>query len=241
LATILHMAVDYAKKRGFKGQRFIEPKIMEPMAVQYDSDARAVLNFLREHNLLQYFMLNIEANHATLAKRPFTTELAFARIVGKLGSIDLNVGDPNAGWDTDHFSMYAHDLIGPMMEVLKNHGLVGGLNFDAKLRRESTDLNDLFYAFIGSMDATALALLIADRLRQDPKYQELTRGAYDSFKTPEGEAFQSGKLSLEDMERIAIDLKRDPRPESGQRERIEKYTQVVEDEVIANELFQGVD
>ncbi len=236
LGRFLKMARDYARSQGFKGKFFIEPKPREPMTHQYDYDAATTIGFIRQNGLQDDFMLNIEANHATLAGHTFEHELEIARINGMLGSVDLNTGDPLLGWDTDHFDINTQKLINPMLVVLENNGLAGGLNFDAKLRRESTDLKDLFHAFIGSMEAAALALLIADRLLHDPVYQQLTRGAYSSFDTSDGWRFRAHDFKLEGLSQIANDLGSDPKPESGHEEEIKRRVELIKNEVIAEEM-----
>ncbi|RMD78919.1 MAG: xylose isomerase, partial [Lentisphaerae bacterium] len=188
LARFLHMAVDYAKKIGFTGQFLIEPKPCEPTKHQYDSDAAAVLGFLREFDLIDHFKLNIEANHATLAGHTFHHELAVAAAAGKLGSIDANRGDTLLGWDTDQFPTNLYDTTFAMLVVLKNGGIhPGGLNFDAKVRRGSIRTEDLFHAHIGAMDAFARGLLIAQKIIDDGVLDSEINDRYASWKVGIGE------------------------------------------------------
>jgi len=184
MARFLHMAVDYKRKIGFQGQFLIEPKPAEPTKHQYDSDAAATLYFLKEYDLLNDFKLNIEANHATLAGHSFEHELAVASAAGKLGSVDANRGDLLLGWDTDQFPTDIYSTTLAMMIILNQNGLgKGGLNFDAKVRRSSTDPIDLFHAHIGGMDAFARGLLIAQRIIEDKVLSSFVEGRYSSFKS----------------------------------------------------------
>jgi xylose isomerase len=179
LAKFLHMAVDYKKSIGFKGQFYIEPKPKEPTKHQYDSDAAACLNFLREFDLLEHFKLNIETNHATLAGHTMQHELEVAGAAGALGSIDANTGDELLGWDTDQFPTNIYLTTYTMLSVLKYGGFkTGGVNFDAKVRRESFEPEDLFHAHIGGMDAFARGLKIATAIRQDGRLAKFVKVRY---------------------------------------------------------------
>ncbi len=176
LAKFLHMAVDYKKQIGFKGPFYIEPKPKEPTKHQYDSDAAACLNFLREYDLLEHFKLNLETNHATLAGHTMHHECEVAAAAGALGTVDANTGDELIGWDTDQFPTSLYLTTQVMLTVLKMGGFTtGGLNFDAKVRRESFEPIDLFYAHIGGMDAFARGLKIAAAIRADGRLAELVK------------------------------------------------------------------
>lgn len=204
MARFLHMAKDYARKQGFEGTFFIEPKPMEPSKHQYDFDAATSINFLREHGLDQDFKLNIEVNHATLAQHTFQHELQVAADANMLGSMDANRGDYQNGWDTDQFPNNVLELTEAMLVLLTSGGLQGGgINFDAKTRRNSTDLEDIFYAHIGGMDTFARALLAADAILEQSPYLKLKNERYQSFDNGEGQAFEQGKLRLEDLSKIA--------------------------------------
>lgn len=205
MARFLHMALDYKKKIGFKGQFLIEPKPCEPTKHQYDTDAAATLYFLREYDLIDHFKLNIEANHATLAGQTFEHELAVASAAGKLGSVDANRGDLLLGWDTDQFPIDIYSTTLAMMVVLNQNGLgSGGFNFDAKVRRSSNDPTDLFYAHIGGMDAFAKGLLIAHKMIEDKALSNFIEERYSSFNSGIGEKIISGKVGLEDLEKHII-------------------------------------
>jgi len=222
LARFLHLAVDYKKKIGFKGQFYIEPKPKEPTKHQYDSDAAACLNFLREFDLLAHFKLNIETNHATLAGHTMQHELEVAGAAGALGSIDANTGDELLGWDTDQFPTNIYLTAYTMLSVLKYGGFkTGGVNFDAKVRRESFEPNDLFYAHIGGMDAFARGLKIAAAIRKDGRLAEFVKQRYSSWDSGIGAKIESGKASFADLE--AYMLKRgDATPNtSGRQEFLE--------------------
>jgi len=200
LARFLHMAKDYARKNGFKGTFFIEPKPMEPSKHQYDFDAATVLNFLRQYDLLDDFKLNIEVNHATLALHTFQHELQVAGDAGALGSVDANRGDYQNGWDTDQFPMDLYELTEAMLVFLDVGGFKGGgINFDAKTRRNSTDLEDIFIAHIGGMDAFARALITADEIMKKSDYKKLRKTRYSSFERGNGKAYAQGKLDLEKL------------------------------------------
>ena len=201
MARLLHMAVDYKKKIGFKGTLLIEPKPKEPTKHQYDYDAATVLSFLRAHDLFDEFSLNIEANHATLAGHTFEHDLTVAAAEGRLGSIDANRGDPLLGWDTDQFPTDLYSSTYAMMVILKQGGLKpGGVNFDAKLRRGSFDLEDLFHAHIGGMDAFARGLKIAHRIIEDGQVDDFVKSRYAGWRRGVGKQILSGKASFQDME-----------------------------------------
>lgn len=205
LARLLHLAVDYKKKIGFKGQFYIEPKPREPSTHQYDSDAAACLNFLREYDLLDHFKLNIETNHATLAGHTMQHELRVAIAANALGSIDANRGDELLGWDTDQFPTDIYQTTEVMLEVLKMGGFTtGGLNFDAKRRRESHHPDDLFYAHIGGMDAFARGLKIAAAIVEDGRLDEFVKQRYASFDSGIGAKIESGEVSLESLTAHAL-------------------------------------
>jgi xylose isomerase len=201
LARLLHMAVAYKKTLGFRGDFFIEPKPKEPTKHQYDSDSAACLNFLREYGLLNHFKLNIETNHATLAGHSMQHELEVCAAAGKLGSIDANVGDELLGWDTDQFPTSIYLTTQIMLVVLKMGGFKnGGLNFDAKVRRESFEPVDLFHAHIGGMDAFARGLKIADAIRRDGRLEKFIKQRYASWDTGIGKQIESGKVGLKQLE-----------------------------------------
>jgi xylose isomerase len=201
LATLLHLAVAYKKQIGFQGQFYIEPKPKEPTKHQYDSDAAACLNFLREYGLLPHFKLNIEANHATLAGHTMQHELEVAGAAGALGSIDANTGDELLGWDTDQFPTNIYLTTHTMLAVLKYGGLTtGGVNFDAKVRRESFEPIDLFHAHTGGMDAFARGLKIAAAIRKDGRLAEFMKQRYASWDSGIGAKIESGKASLKEIE-----------------------------------------
>ena len=221
LARFLHMAKDYARKSGFTGNFFIEPKPMEPMKHQYDFDAATCIGFLREYGLDKDFKLNIEVNHATLALHTFQHELQTAANAGMLGSMDANRGDYQNGWDTDQFPTNVYELTEAMLVILQVGGLSGGgVNFDAKTRRNSTDLSDIFYAHIGGMDAFARALLAAHEILENSDYRALLLERYCSFDSEEGQAFESGKLKMKDLRNIAL-RDGEPKQRSGRQELFE--------------------
>ena len=200
LARFLHMAKDYARKNGFKGTFFIEPKPMEPSKHQYDFDAATVLNFLRQYDLMDDFKLNIEVNHATLALHTFQHELQVAGDAGMLGSVDANRGDYQNGWDTDQFPMDLYELTEAMLVFLEVGGFKGGgINFDAKTRRNSTDLEDIFIAHVGGMDAFARALLIANDIMKESDYKKMRKTRYGSFDRGKGKIFAQGKMNLNEL------------------------------------------
>lgn len=221
LARFLHMAVDYAKKIGFTGQFLIEPKPCEPTKHQYDSDTATTLAFLRQHGLIDYFKINVEANHATLASSSFEHELLTAAIAGKLGSVDANRGDLLLGWDTDQFPSDIYSTTMAMLVILNQGGLgSGGLNFDAHVRRSSIDPVDLFYAHIGGMDAFARGLLIADRLIQDKALSGFIEARYASYKSGIGARIMAGDVGFAELEKYILENGM-PRMQSGRLEMLE--------------------
>ncbi|MBN3581824.1 xylose isomerase [Algoriphagus aestuarii] len=221
LAQFLKMARDYARKNGFKGTFFIEPKPMEPTKHQYDYDAATVIGFLRYHGLDKDFKLNIEVNHATLAGHTFQHELQVAADAGMLGSIDANRGDYQNGWDTDQFAMNLQEMTEAMLVILNSDGIQGGgVNFDAKIRRNSTDADDLFLAHIGSMDAFARGMLIAQDILEKSDYLERRKNRYASYDSDKGKAFEEGTLTLEDLRNYAAN-KGEPAMTSGKQEYFE--------------------
>ena len=204
MGQFLTMARDYARAQGFKGNFFIEPKPMEPMKHQYDFDAATAIGFLKEYGLEKDFKMNIEVNHATLAQHTMQHELAVAAKSGMLGSIDANRGDYQNGWDTDQFPNNIQETTEAMLVFLKAGGLQGGgINFDAKIRRNSTDLADVFHAHIGGADTFARGLLIADKIINSSPYEKLRKDRYESFDSGNGKAFEAGKLSMEDLYKIS--------------------------------------
>lgn len=221
LARFLHTAKDYARKNGFKGTFFIEPKPAEPSKHQYDFDVETVVGFLRQYDLLNDFKINIEVNHATLAGHTFTHELQAAADTGVLGSIDANRGDYQNGWDTDQFPNDINELAEAMLIILEAGGLQGGgVNFDAKVRRNSTDPEDLFFAHIGGMDVFARALIVADNVLSKSDYKKFRQERYASFDSADGKAFEEGKLTLEDLRQYAIQHG-EPAVRSGRQEWLE--------------------
>ncbi len=218
LAMMLTKARDYARAKGFKGTFFIEPKPMEPTKHQYDVDAETVIGFLRHYGLDKDFKLNIEVNHATLAGHTFEHELQCAADAGMLGSIDANRGDAQNGWDTDQFPISVLDLTQAMLIILRNGGLQGGgTNFDAKTRRNSTDLEDIFIAHIAGMDAFARALEAAAAILEESPYKQMVSTRYKSFDEGKGKAFEQGELSLEELAAYAK-ANGEPRQTSGKQE-----------------------
>ena len=221
LAKFLHTAKDYARRNGFKGTFFIEPKPCEPSKHQYDYDCETVIGFLRQYDLLNDFKLNVEVNHATLAGHTFTHELQVAVDAGLLGSIDANRGDYQNGWDTDQFPNDINELTEAMLVILQAGGFKGGgINFDAKIRRNSTDAVDLFHAHIGGMDAFARALLTADSILNKSDFKQLRKERYATFDSGKGKEFEEGKLSLEDLRTYAIE-NGEPAIKSGKQEYFE--------------------
>lgn len=221
LAQFLHTAKDYARTNGFKGTFFIEPKPCEPTKHQYDYDSETVIGFLRQYDLLNDFKLNIEVNHATLAGHTFQHELQVAVDAGMLGSMDANRGDYQNGWDTDQFPTNINELVEAMLIIVEAGGFQGGgINFDAKRRRNSTDSADLFHAHIGGIDTFARALITADAILQQSDYKKIRASRYASFDSGKGAEFEQSKLSLEDLKAYAI-ANGEPKTISGQQELIE--------------------
>jgi xylose isomerase len=221
LARFLHTAKDYARQQGFKGTFFIEPKPMEPTKHQYDYDAATVIGFLREYGLADDFKINLEVNHATLAGHTFQHELQVAADAGLLGSMDANRGDYQNGWDTDQFPNNIYELTECMLVILEAGGFAGGgINFDAKIRRNSTDPADLFYAHIGGMDAFARALIVADNVLQKSDYRKFRQERYASFDSGKGKEFIQGNLTLNDLRAYAVE-NGEPEVRSGRQEYLE--------------------
>jgi xylose isomerase len=222
MASFLHMASDYAKSIGFTGTLLIEPKPMEPTVHQYDFDAATTLGFLREFGLLDRFQLNIECNHATLATHTWEHDLMVASIAGRLGSLDINRGDPNLGWDTDQFPTDLHAATMAMLVILNQGGLGnGGLNFDAKVRRGSFDTVDLFHAHIGGMDTFARGLLVADALIRGGVFSKVLEDRYRGFRETEmGRKILARKTSLPELEAWAESVG-EPERVSGRQEALE--------------------
>jgi xylose isomerase len=220
-AKFLHTAKDYARKNGFKGQFFIEPKPCEPSKHQYDYDAETVIGFLRQYDLLNDFSLNLEVNHATLAGHTMQHEMQVAADAGLLGSMDANRGDYQNGWDTDQFPNNLNELTEMMLVLLETGGFKGGgINFDAKIRRNSTDPTDLFHAHIGGIDCFARALIVADNILQKSDYKKIRTDRYASYDSGKGKEFEEGKLSLEDLRDYALQ-NGEPAVISGKQEYME--------------------
>jgi xylose isomerase len=221
LGRFLGMARDYARRQGFKGVFFIEPKPCEPTKHQYDYDCATVIGFLKSFGLEKDFKINIEVNHATLAGHTFQHELQVAADAGLLGSIDANRGDAQNGWDTDQFPMQLNEIIESMMVIMEAGGLGGGgVNFDAKTRRNSTDPEDLFLAHIGGMDSFARGLIIADQILTHSPYKKFRKERYASFDSGKGKDFEEGKLGLEDLRNFAV-ANGEPKQISGKQEWLE--------------------
>ncbi len=221
LARFLQTARDYGRKNGFKGNFFVEPKPAEPTKHQYDYDAATVVGFLEKHGLDNDFKINVEVNHATLAQHTFQHELQIAADAGLLGSIDANRGDYQNGWDTDQFPVNLYEVVEAMLVILESGGLQGGgVNFDAKLRRNSTDLDDLFHAHVGGMDTFARALLVTDEILTKSDYRKLRKERYASFDSGKGKEFEDGKLTLEDLRDLAA-ANGEPKRISGKQEMYE--------------------
>ena len=221
LAKMLTAARDYARSKGFTGTFLIEPKPMEPTKHQYDVDTETVIGFLRANGLEKDFKVNIEVNHATLAGHTFEHELAVAVDNGMLGSIDANRGDAQNGWDTDQFPIDNYELTQAMMQVIRNGGLdTGGSNFDAKLRRNSTDPEDIFIAHISGMDTMARALLNAAAILEESELPHMLKDRYASFDSGIGKDFEDGKLSLEQIYEYGKKVE-EPKATSGKQEKYE--------------------
>jgi xylose isomerase len=222
LAAFLHMAVDYAKDIGFKGQFLIEPKPKEPTKHQYDFDVASGIAFLRTYGLEKNFKFNIETNHATLAGHSFQHEIEVAASQGMLGSIDANTGDMLLGWDTDQFNTDVKELTLAMVSILRAGGLgTGGFNFDAKLRRQSTDVDDLFHAHIGGMDAYALAFKIARQILADGKFDQFVAERYSSFDSGFGRDIEKGRVGFKELNKLVLSQLGEPKPRSGKQEYLE--------------------
>ncbi|KYG26281.1 xylose isomerase [Priestia endophytica] len=220
LARFMHMAVDYAKEIGFTGQFLIEPKPKEPTTHQYDTDAATTIAFLKQYNLDKYFKLNLEANHATLAGHTFDHELRVARVHGLLGSVDANQGDPLLGWDTDEFPTDLYSTTLSMYEILQNGGLgCGGLNFDAKVRRGSFELEDLVYSHIAGMDAFARGLKVAHKLIEDRVFDNVIAERYRSFTEGIGLDIVEGRANFHTLEQYALN-NNSIHNKSGRQERL---------------------
>ncbi len=216
------MARDYGRKQGFKGTFLVEPKPMEPTKHQYDYDTQTILGFLEKNGLSDDFKINIEVNHATLAGHSFAHELRMAGDAGMLGSIDANKGDYQNGWDTDEFPTNIYETTEAMLEIISAGGFTdGGINFDAKTRRNSTDLEDIFIAHVSGMDTFARALVIADRILNESDYLKLRKARYASFESGKGAEFETGKLNLEDLYTIAKEVG-EPKQISGKQEMMEQ-------------------
>ncbi len=221
LAMFLTKARDYGREIGFTGTFLIEPKPMEPTKHQYDFDTATAIGFLKEYGLEKDFKINIENNHATLAQHTFAHEVQTAVNANMFGSLDINQGDPHNGWDTDEFLHNLYDGVELMMILLQNGGIGnGGMNFDAKTRRSSTDLEDIFIAHIHSMDTLARSLLIADNILQNSDYLKMKEERYASFKTEKGRAFELGTLGLKELTEIAMEMG-EPKQISGKQELFE--------------------
>ncbi|MFV0365901.1 MAG: xylose isomerase [Mangrovibacterium sp.] len=222
MAQFMTMARDYARKNGFKGTFFVEPKPMEPSKHQYDYDVQTILGFLNKYNLQDDFKINIEWNHATLAGHTFAHEIRMAGDAGMLGSIDANKGDAQNGWDTDEFPTNINETVEAMLEFLAAGGVKdGGVNFDAKVRRNSTDLEDIFIAHVSGMDTFARGLIIADQIRANSDYLKLRDERYASFDAGKGAEFAAGKLKLEDIYAYAKEAG-EPKQTSGKQEKFEQ-------------------
>ncbi len=222
LAAFLQMAVDYAQSIGFKGQFLIEPKPKEPTKHQYDFDVATGIGFLQTYGLAKYFKFNIETNHATLAGHTFQHEIEVAAAADMLGSIDANAGDLLLGWDTDQFNTDTRELTLAMISILKAGGLgTGGFNFDAKLRRPSIDIEDLFYAHIGGMDAYALAFKLARKILAEGKFEQFVADRYASYDKGFGADIENGKVGFKELEKLVLTKLGEPTPKSGKQEYLE--------------------
>jgi xylose isomerase len=222
MGRMLSLARDYGRKIGFNGTFLVEPKPMEPTKHQYDYDVSTIIGFLRQHRLDKDFKLNIEVNHATLAGHTFQHELQVAANAGLLGSIDANKGDYQNGWDTDEFPTNIYEITEAMMVILGAGGFTtGGINFDAKVRRNSTDPEDIFVAHISGMDTFARSMIIADKILKDSDYLKIRKTRYESFDSGAGRDFESGKLTIEDLRKIASE-NGDPETRSGRQELLEQ-------------------
>jgi xylose isomerase len=222
LGAFLHLAVDYAKQIGFGGQFLIEPKPKEPTKHQYDFDVASGVAFLKTYGLAKHFKFNIETNHATLAGHSFQHEIEVAAAHGLLGSIDANTGDLLLGWDTDQFNTDTRELTLAMVSILRAGGLgSGGFNFDAKLRRTSIDLDDLFHAHIGGFDTYALAFKIARRILAEGKFEQFVATRYASYDAGFGRDIEKGKVGFPELERLVLAKLGEPQPRSAKQEYLE--------------------
>jgi xylose isomerase len=222
LGRFLNLVVEHKHRIGFRGTILIEPKPMEPTKHQYDRDVATVYGFLARHGLLGEVKVNIEANHATLAGHSFEHEIATAAALGVLGSLDMNRGDPQNGWDTDQFPNNAQDLSLAMLEVVRAGGLgTGGINFDAKIRRQSIEAEDLLHAHAGGLDCCARALLIAERIVQDGTLDRLRAERYAGWDAPTGQAILAGQMDLAALAAHAEAAGPGPMPRSGRQEALE--------------------
>ena len=222
MGQFLRTARDYGRKQGFKGNFLIEPKPMEPTKHQYDYDAQTVIGFLKANGLENDFKLNIEVNHATLAGHSFAHDLRMAADAGLLGSIDANKGDYQNGWDTDEFPTNIYEITEAMLEIMQAGGFThGGINFDAKTRRNSTDLEDIFIAHVSGMDVFARGLIIADKIMHESDYLARRKNRYASFDSGKGAEFEKGKLTLEDLYSYAKEVG-EPKQISGKQELLEQ-------------------
>lgn len=222
MAKFLTLARDYARKQGFKGVFLIEPKPMEPTKHQYDFDTETVIGFLRNYGLDKDFKVNIEVNHATLAGHTFQHEIQCAIDAGMFGSIDANRGDYQNGWDTDQFPINIYEMVEAMLIILENGGFgLGGVNFDAKVRRNSTDREDLFIAHVAGMDVFARALIIADKILNESDYKKMRTNRYASFDSGDGARYEKGELKFEDLREISL-KNGEPKQISGKQELFEQ-------------------
>jgi xylose isomerase len=222
MGIMLSMARDFGRKIGFRGTFLVEPKPMEPSKHQYDFDVATIIGFLRLHGLDKDFKLNIEVNHATLAGHTFQHELQVAADAGLLGSMDANKGDYQNGWDTDEFPTNIYEITEALMVILQSGGFTtGGINFDAKVRRNSTDAEDIFIAHISGMDTFAKSLLVADKVLKDSDYLKIRKKRYESFDNGAGKDFETGKLTLEKLSDIAASIG-EPATISGKQELMEQ-------------------
>ena len=222
MGMMLRLARDYGRKKGFKGTFLIEPKPMEPTKHQYDYDVATIIGFLREHGLDKDFKLNIEVNHAILAGHTFQHELQVAADAGLLGSIDANKGDYQNGWDTDEFPTSVYEITEAMMVILQAGGFkIGGINFDAHIRRNSTDIEDIFIAHISGMDTFARGLLVADKIMKESDYLQMRKKRYASFDRGPGKDYERGKLTLQNLRDIAL-KNGEPKTISGKQELYEQ-------------------
>jgi xylose isomerase len=228
LGIFLKMLVDYKYKIGFKGTLLIEPKPCEPTKHQYDYDTATVFAFLQKHGLEKEFKVNIEANHATLAGHTFSHEIAYAFANGMFGSIDANQGDPQLGWDTDQFPTHLNEMVQVLYLILKNGGFkTGGFNFDTKLRRQSIDLIDMFYAHISGIDTLARSLITAANMIETGTLENFINTRYEQWQTPFGQNILQNKMDIEKIAAYVLEKKMDPQPQSGRQEMLENMLNCV--------------